>query len=598
MNERGDRPVQVVVIDDVVRFAVHVWRYLDRSLGFGIGAIPIGDCGPFRRGDGLAPVATADGRAEIWWIPAGRSKPGGKTDSAASTTGSVTAQIKEIGRLRPARPTLYLVDVKSKTDPTYDPRDVLEALAGDSRWNRDRDRIMVVSSYAAGVSGYTLWPKSPETFREVNAWVDQAGPKPHRQSGGEAGASDPIVEVLVTGAGFEYAPRPRFSSPGAKDFQEGFGLPQTDELLRSMGRPFRRLRRPGGEVEEPGGDGEGGEIRLKDRRLGTSFPVPVSDAVTRSQAIRSMVKWARERDLDEWWNTLLEAELAGQWISVKDPRDRRASKRNARRREARLREAFRSSMVRHDWGHLRQAVLAAQQPWAAWLTTNYTRFTNRAVALVAQARARGEREADRSPRWRVIATAQEAQLLIRELQDLDVQGSHLDEEAHLEGGRTPLFKLHGDITHLQTMAIAGHDKELFTSLAVPVDSLYQVYDAAEKFLLQLLRDTPGAVLRLHVVGHSLKDAALVRVLDTVARFHSGVRERSGGSTVPSPKLILRLVSPDSRADLEASKDALELAAPSAWHFDLVPGTNAEQYMAREHARGRSHREGASGSGDR
>jgi hypothetical protein len=33
--------LEVIVLDDRSRFALHVWRYLSRSVGFGIGRVPL-----------------------------------------------------------------------------------------------------------------------------------------------------------------------------------------------------------------------------------------------------------------------------------------------------------------------------------------------------------------------------------------------------------------------------------------------------------------------------------------------------------------------------------------------------------------------------
>jgi hypothetical protein len=80
-----------------------------------------------------------------------------------------------------------------------------------------------------------------------------------------------------------------------------------------------------------------------------------------------------------------------------------------------------------------------------------------------------------------------------------------------------LFKLHGHVEHLLTMAIAGQDKELYSTLSLPVDSLHEVYTAAELYLERRLEGQDGTPVLWHVVGHGLRDALLVDILVRVCK---------------------------------------------------------------------------------
>ena len=112
----------VVVVDDVVRFALHVWRYLSRNLGFGIGGIEAQE-GQYFREDGLpAALWTADRTGAVWWV------------SADSGWRSGLEAIR--GQMSEARPTLFLLDVKPRHEASppsgatpYDADEVAECLA-------------------------------------------------------------------------------------------------------------------------------------------------------------------------------------------------------------------------------------------------------------------------------------------------------------------------------------------------------------------------------------------------------------------------------------------------------------------------------------
>ena len=92
-----------------------------------------------------------------------------------------------------------------------------------------------------------------------------------------------------------------------------------------------------------------------------------------------VVKEAIINDLDKYWDALLEATMHGQMGSIGDLRKKKIEDA---RLEYELRNAFRKVILKDDWGNLTQSTCVALQPWDAWLTTNYTRFAERAIDLV------------------------------------------------------------------------------------------------------------------------------------------------------------------------------------------------------------------------
>ena len=74
-----------------------------------------------------------------------------------------------------------------------------------------------------------------------------------------------------------------------------------------------------------------------------------------------------------------------------------------------------------------------------------------------------------------------------------------------------MFKLHGDIAHLTTMAIAGYDKEYWSPLSLPIDSPHEVYTASFFYLKDRIDRHlahGGGNVFWHIVGHGLEDRLL------------------------------------------------------------------------------------------
>jgi hypothetical protein len=115
---------------------------------------------------------------------------------------------------------------------------------------------------------------------------------------------------------------------------------------------------------------------------------------------------------------------------------------------------------------------AAQLGWSAWVSTNYTRFANRAIEL--------------------------------------------SETKHRQGGRSEesiLFKVHGDIGHVLTMALSMEDKTEETRLT----SFLPLYLAAQTYLHELAHRHTR--ITWHIVGHGLKDKLLLDVIKTAYRIN-------------------------------------------------------------------------------
>jgi len=139
-------------------------------------------------------------------------------------------------------------------------------------------------------------------------------------------------------------------------------------------------------------------------------------------------------------------------------------------REYDLRQLFRAEFVSHDWGFLPQSMAAARIKWSAWISTNYTRFANRAIELSGR-------------KWRTIEFGEEAQNLNQHL----LHGSELPRESIL-------FKVHGDIGHVLTMALSTEDKTVETRLS----SFMPLYLASQACINELTRKSRRVVW--HIVG--------------------------------------------------------------------------------------------------
>jgi len=469
-------PLQIVVADDVCRFALYVWRYLSRSIGFGTSDVPNdpGDDSAFQNGRTLISLPTAARDADVWWINIKNETWGEDLDVLLDKIG------KEM-------PRLFLVDVRGPYG-SGDAGKLVNRLVRKNIKVSDNDKdseVLFVSSYS--VAPIPVWledggeplhigvhSKSPETlewiFRRTHSVAD-----PRKAS---------FLQVLVTGAGFEIHDQSMVC--------RRLGMRSTADVLeKTLNATFDAKAGGGSGFSLP-------QIHSKKRSLQTA---------------------ARTKDLDRYWNELLLLELSR--IAKEERGNRREEKPtvgqvklHASRHEYRLREDFRQQFLADDWGFLGQALnvlkMKEDQGLVAWLTTNYTRFADRAIELWTLHNKR--KGGMRGPAWRIISTGSEAERLLREfLHNTQRTEGHSERD----GVECMLFKLHGDLAHLLTMAIAGHDKNISSPLSLPISGLHSVYVAADLHLKRCLARKEQVLW--HIVGHGLKDNLLVEVLVDVCR---------------------------------------------------------------------------------
>lgn len=491
----GRQPVQMVIIDDSVRFAFHVWRYLGRSIGVGSGiwSAAQGEMQDqqlashfFEEDGGSRPLPTTDGRFAVWWVPG----------TSGQLLEETFAAVRE--RIAGAERRFFLIDKRGQpagfdrgkgrkgnhlgTDGERLGLLALGLMNRDFPEDLKARKFMIVSSYETGtvpfsiggsLEPFRIWPKSPNTLARIERKAyPRKGASPRRQQ-------TSALHILVTGAGFEIR----------SDDTGSFGLPGTSDLLVEMAEPF-------------GNDG-------------LEF-APWTEEERKKKLLPRLTHCSQGfEDLDAWWNWLLEEKTRTCVTELQGAEIRERQKLEASACEREMREAFRRVILKYDWGQMNQSLDAAGLDWHAWLTTNYTRFADRAIALrdAYRDRKKGGKNGDPERRWQIVSTSIEARSLTREV----LHRGHQTAEAEERKARH-LFKLHGDIAHLQTMAIAGYDKELFNSLSFPMDSLHEVYSAAEVFLTQSLRSRREAPpLVWHLVGHGMNDWLLVQLINKVCR---------------------------------------------------------------------------------
>ena len=533
---------RVVIVDDSWQFVLHAWRIISGTLGFGLGRRSPKD---FEAGQFLldyTPEDAAPGNGEsthtkegvcpsglcsVCWI-----HPKGEAELAAF------ARVHDEARVHDQRViSLIDVDLGSKLPPdTFEAyvRAHIEAQERRKIANPTED-LVVVSSYrcdAPLISGHMIFveAKTAETLtRRVTAPIRSSTKRP---TGGTTPTEDRDLQILVTGAGFELG--------------DTIGLPDTGKIIESL-----KLGLPHGK-----------ELLFLGRD-DYRFPVPVDPIGAISKELE---KHARTGNLDAYWNVILRSFRRSGDTSPNE----RGSQPPGFILELRMRELFRRAIERYDVGHMRQALIAASQPWDVWLTTNYTRFANRAIRYEddrgtfqngsPEEPAKDESGADaRARAWETISNAEEASLLHRVMRD--------------EQGRSRryLIKLHGDISQVYTMAIAGEDKEPFSDLLIQ-PPIYPIYAAALEFVCLSSKPARGCVW--HVVGHSLYDRALTRIFQLAV-------ERSDG------RHHFVLAGPDAEAVKKRVSRAWKAEWGSAWdrvQVEAVPW-KAERYMASLEAAG-------------
>lgn len=498
-------PLEVVVLDDMSRFAGHVWQYLSQGMGFGIGRMS--DDG---KGDGKGqltfresePHPTLSGDAQIRWINAGSAEWKGRLEEA----------VRDIG----PSPSCFLIDVRGPLQASRADYDWKEAVRRVREGPQPDATVFLVSSYMTGTQLFRLEGLEeeelvirPKTWRTLGLVAQQVRAQPEKLAG---------LHILVSGAGFELEE----SLGGA----HGMGMPKTQKILKKGWQ--------GCDYGDEGFEENGFPIP---RKLAHGWPKGWPEE-SELEVLRTA---AAKFNLDIYWNEALRLVLEKARLenSQSEVRDQKIA---ASLQEHKVRESFRQAFLNYDWGYLNQALDAATLDWTAWLSTNYTGFADRALVLA-------KRYGMASKSWNIVSTSNEAIQLIRSI-------------LHGDKVEPVLFKLHGHIEHLLTMAIAGQDKELYSTLSLPVDSLHEVYTAAEVFLKRRLQHVKGLVI-WHVVGHSLKDALLVDVLKRVCG--------------PDHKILF--VGPDVLEKGEENRNHFEFLKLPSRSFVDVP-LYADEYLSR------------------
>lgn len=452
----------VVVLDDNRRFFLHVWRYLSGLPGFGVGNVSarwlkkdLPD--PLDPVDGM-PMAVGGGMCFVWWVDAKGGDPLG-------TLTAVIQRIKDRGTDNDVVVSV-LIDVGDRTYGGATLTKILSDLA-------DKDlegAIQLVSAYRAGTDPVgrrmTILPKTDKLLEDVRGKVWGGTPR------GDVPDRGRVAHVLITGAGFEMGKK-----------ESGLGLPGTPALLSAM-------------YEHLGGNSWGTIEPAEPRGFPVILPAGFDASSVTAEELR---KAARVGGLDDYFNALVRLVRSGDKV-------------DALKKELAIREAFREVLLGYDWGVMQQSIDAAELPWTAWISTNYTGFADRAIrAVAARARTRKKKPA---PDWFIVSSAEQAQIV----HNIQLE-RNLSNRADL-AIPTALFKVHGDIGDVRTMALAGEDKNALSNLGVAVGSLYKIYAAAQQTLEGLV---DGKDVVFHIVGHDMRDGILNGLL-------RGVRARAAGTT--------------------------------------------------------------------
>lgn len=488
----------VVVVDDKPHFPLHVWRALSRALEFGGEDAPEPDASA--RELGFDRSWNSDIVRVLWHDGKRKTVDDLIARLRCMPQGEVLWILLDMRLGGPASVTDYWTAVVSR-----------ECLA-------PRDKVLFFSSYdthaPACDGGAIVYSKTRESLLALaDEKLELSSVRPMESLAGK--------HVLVTGAGFELQGH-RFAT----------GLPLTSEILNEMdwSMPARTLN----DKKFSNTLDAREAFQFKPKRPG--FPLPDTGGIVSDHGT-DLEELAEAMDLDEYWDLIL------RWANeapAPERRERELRDYTGPRRyqlESALREAFRRSIVKYDIGHLRQALRAAELNWTAWLTTNYTNFSDRALDRAgAGARARP---------WRRVRTAVDAEVLHNE-----GMHQHLDERLFV--------KLHGDIGMAHTMALAASDKLPHSRMAVPV-KLGVMYAAASNWLRAKLAGTPCT---WHIVGHSLRDKVLLSMLSKL---------------ITGPAIqTFRIVSPSPQKPRVALEEALTGSARFA-RFEEI-SEKAEPYM--------------------
>jgi hypothetical protein len=464
-------------VDDRSDFPLHVWTHLGGRLRVG-GANSLAPRirNKLEQAQGPPCFSSHDGKLRVWWV---------RADERAAQ--SVTQLLERLKKNEKERTVLLLDQRVSRGNASYD----ATAFEAKFRKNHPKIALRLISSYS---SGGAVLPKSIPTLDTLRGelWGSAGGPWPqmsrprdkadHRLEAVDLvkpATSESEVHLLVSGAGFEMA-----------DEVGGFGMPATCRVIDSLCRDANRL---------------GIVPAFRDRAADHHFRRPAAVRCAANLPCVEIDYFATAGDVsleatnfDEWWNQVL---LAARTRPAKgEPLGDDFASRAGPETEIRLRDLFRHALLESDWSHLEQCIYASVLPFDGWISTNYTQFADRAIALTASL------QGPDIYRWQIAASGSEAMRLA-------CRFMHPSKE-HDPDSRI-LFKIHGDISRVDTMTLAGLDKEAESPFYVRLAALHQLYLAARDYVADRLRRNPGAKLVVHVVGHGLQDSMLNRTLTDI-----------------------------------------------------------------------------------
>lgn len=580
---------QVLIVDDSARFAWHAYQFLGMQLGLRIGSYsrkhlqpPLKDT-PHSNGE-ARPLVSDDGMFATWWVNA--DQPNWSTDLRAKVDEFAKNKIPWVAVLDVWVPVGRRNEGQAgQSEPGYNASEALDVIV-QACSPRDvaqlfDDHVRIVSSYRGGHIGYPLGKpaeylpiraKSLEVLRSIRRrHLDTVVTKRLNRISRATNQRDDELSVLVTGAGFEVEPTGVDEAGQGKRVAQS-GIRPADELALAAVK---------GLLNEGAGDANvSPSLSRLERQLGLNAAGGPEKFRTEVQNI------GLDRAVDKVL-ALLKAK-PDTFYEDTQPEDKASNYRV----EYAFRRSLRDAIENDDFGHLPQTVQAVRVDWDCWLTTNYTKFCDRALALSREARRAGTGNDARSRQaggrgktrpnnqapenhWKIISTPHEANDYLGRVRfsSRNVTDNNTSDERYL-------FKLHGDIAHIHTMALAGADKEQQSPHAFRVDSISRLYVAAIHYLHDLFATEDGAIY-WHIVGHAMNDPLLTNLIAEATLDAITFRpERRicfvlcNGNLSNGKDAMDRVVK-----ELEAQKKRWSMTNELEVHYWNL-GWSASQYMAR------------------
>lgn len=250
---------------------------------------------------------------------------------------------------------------------------------------------------------------------------------------------------------------------------------------------------------------------------------------------------------DLWWDDIIGHTIRAMIQAACKDTTNGESDYDEAQAEARLRELISRFIAGFDWGVPRVYSDAIHLPVDVWLTTNYTSYLDRAV------RAAGR---DTKRQWRTIATDKEVELVGA----LSVDPALGKQSGKANGRELGLYyKLHGEVAHWTSMAVAMKDKRVHAREFPRHLSIVSQYNAASIRLFKLMSHSkiqegggearrPTSRLCVHVIGQSGRDGLLNELLADVLANADHTR--------------VIFVDPDAEGAYMRTHQAIKAAAPN------------------------------------